>query len=444
MLPHNFIFLEEIQTKIIKMKQKSILYLFALILLAGCTKTSNWNQYLGPNRNNTVSAEILQDWPENGPKKLWEVEVGPGYGGASIFENEVFLLDRIKGEADVLRCLDIETGAEKWNFQYEAKGEIPYPGSRIVPFVDEKNIWSVGPHGHLYCFDKSTKQAVWNVDLKKEFDAKLPYWGFSQSPAIYNDLVIVAPQGAKAGIVAFNKLTGELVWESRPLTGHNFHVSPALANYGGIDQVIMISPYDRRDSTKTHEVVSVDANTGEELWNYSGLKSFATIAPPTIIDETRLFLTDCSYNGNYKPVSVLLEVKKEGEGFVVAERWKNEEAGCKMHPGIVIDDHIYLNNNGRPNELVCLTMDGKLAWEKESAENFEMGSLLKVGNLLISQNGKNGEIALIEPSPEGYRELARASFFNADKSQAWAPMAFSQGKLLFRDLEKMVCVDLQN
>jgi hypothetical protein len=127
----------------------------------------------------------------------------------------------------------------------------------------------------------------------------------------------------------------------------------------------------------------------------------------------------------------------------VNELFLTEDAGCKMHPGIVVDDHIYVNNNGKPNELVCLTMDGKRAWEKESAPNFEMGSLIKVGNLLIAQNGKNGDIHLIEPSPEGYKELGKASFFDSKKSQAWAPMAFSNGKLLVRDMEKMVCVNLQ-
>jgi len=113
-----------------------------------------------------------------------------------------------------------------------------------------------------------------------------------------------------------------------------------------------------------------------------------------------------------------------------------------MHPGIVVDEHIYLNNNGRPNQMVCLTMDGKPAWEKGSGGNFEMGSLIKVGSYLINQDGKTGEIALIEPSPYAYKELARASFFDSEKTQAWAPMAFSRGKLLVRDMEKMVCVDL--
>lgn len=427
------------------MNRKNLLFILSFVLFFGCVqKIQNWNQYLGPNRNNTISdIEILKEWQAEGPAKLWEVKLGPGYGGASIFENEVFVLDRIQGEKDVLRCLDIETGKEKWNFEYEAKGEIPFPGSRIVPCVDKNFIWIVGPHGHFYCLDKSTQKPVWSYNLMEEFEADRPNWGFSQSPLIFEDLVIVAPQGKKAGVIAFNKLSGELVWKSRPLTGYNFHVSPILAKYGGIDQVIMISPYKQKDSTLVNEVVSFNVKTGEELWVYKGLKSFATISPPTVVDNTKLFLTDCSYNDNYKPVSILIEITKDGESFNVNELWLNDEAGCKMHPGIIVNNHIYLNNNGNPNELVCLNMDGKKMWEEKSSANFEMGSIIKVGELLISQNGKNGDIHLIEPSSDGYKELGKASFFDSEKTQAWAPMAFSQGKLFVRDMEKMVCVNLQ-
>jgi outer membrane protein assembly factor BamB len=419
---------------------------FAFFIFQACSqKQNNWNQYTGPNRDATIEdAEIFDAWPENGPEEIWSFPLGPGYGGASVYGDEVFVLDRIKGEKDILRCIDLNSGEERWNYEYEAAGELPYPGSRAVPTIDENYVWSVGPHGHFYCFEKETQQPVWSVNILDEFNGELPNWGVSQSPLIYNELAIVAPQGKEAGVVAFDKLTGEIVWKSRPLTGYNFHVSPIVANYGGVDQVVMISPYDRKDSTKTHEVVGFDANTGEELWVYNGLKSFATISPPVEVDEKRLLLTDCSYDGNYNPVTILLEVTKENDKFNVEELFLTEEAGCKMHPAIAIDNHIYLNNNGRPNQLVCFDIEGNLVWESGEEANFEMGSLIRVNGKLISQNGKNGDIHLIEPSPEGYKEMGSASYFNSDKTQAWAPMAFSQGKLLARDLEKLVCIDFTN
>ena len=134
---------------------------------------------------------------------------------------------------------------------------------------------------------------------------------------IYGDLVIVAPDGNKAGVVAYEKTTGELAWKTRPLTGHPTHVSPTLARFGGVDQVIVISPFDRRDSTLIHEVVSFEAKSGEELWRYTGLKSFLTITPAVVIDDKRLMLTDCSYDKGYNPVSIMLEITRPGEDFAV-------------------------------------------------------------------------------------------------------------------------------
>ena len=426
------------------MNKKITILLTTIILFAGCSvPDANWNQYLGPNRDATVQgAEIMDSWPEQGPKELWSILLGAGYGGASIFDDEVFVLDRDPGKMDILRCIDLESGVEKWNYSYDASGEIPFPGSRAVPTVDNVHVWSVGPHGDFYCFDKKSGQPLWNHNLLKEFDGELSTWGVSQSPVIHQDLVIVAPSGAGAGVVAFDKNTGEMEWKTRPLNGHNFHVSPTLASFGGIDQVIMISPFDRRDSTRTHEVVAFDANTGEELWQYLGLRSFATITPATIVDEKRIFLTDCSFDGSYDPVSIMIEITMEGDDFRVKELFLTEEAGCKMHPAVLFEDHLYLNHTGNPNQMMCLTLDGKVAWNSDSVPGFELGGMILVNGLIINQNGKNGDIHLIKPSPEAYKELGKASFFDSDKSQAWAPLAYSQGKLIIRDMEKMVCVDL--
>ena len=115
-----------------------------------------------------------------------------------------------------------------------------------------------------------------------------------------------------------------------------------------------------------------------------------------------------------------------------------------MHPPVQYENHLYLNHNGNPNQMMCLSMDGDLVWEEGSAPGFEMGALILVNGLIINQNGKNGDIHLIKPSPEGYEERGKASFFSSSNTQAWAPLAFSQGKLIVRDLEKMVCVDLQS
>ncbi len=140
----------------------------------------------------------------------------------------------------------------------------------------------------------------------------------------------------------------------------------------------------------------------------------------------------------------MLQITKVGEDFKVNELFFNTEVGSKMHPPVLFENHLYFNSTGRPNQMTCITLDGEVVWEKKSAPAFELGALIMVNGLIINQNGKNGDIHLIEPSPNGYKELGKASFFDSKKSQAWSPLAFSNGKLVVRDMEKMVCVDLQN
>ena len=137
-----FVFLGD--SSCVPMKDRKIipLLVFVSLFIQSCTQPANWNQYLGPNRNATVQGpEIVRSWTEKLPREVWSQALGEGYGGAAIFGREVFVLDRKKGEAEIMRCFDLHTGEEKWTYSYEAKGEIPFPGSRTVPTVNKNHIW---------------------------------------------------------------------------------------------------------------------------------------------------------------------------------------------------------------------------------------------------------------------------------------------------------------
>ena len=140
----------------------------------------------------------------------------------------------------------------------------------------------------------------------------------------------------------------------------------------------------------------------------------------------------------------MLKVKREGDSFVVRELWKTEEVGSKIHPAVLHNEHLYLNNCGRNKGMMCLSLDGKLVWEKGSAPSFHLGAMALAGELILSQNGVGGGLHLIEPSPEGYRELAKVELFSLKKDEPWAPLALSGGKLLVRNSNEMICLDLQN
>jgi outer membrane protein assembly factor BamB len=407
------------------------------------TAQADWPQYLGPDRNAVASDfKPARSWPDSGPRKLWSFSLGRGYGGASVHQGEVFVLDRIGDQSDMLRCIDLETGTEKWTYAYDAPGRHPYPGSRAVPTVDEGHVWIVGPFGHFHCISRKTHRPVWRTDLLNEFEAKAPRWGVAQSPLIYRDMVIVAPQGKKGGVVAFDKQTGKPRWVSRKLTGSPCYVSPILVNIGDTDQVIMISASDRDDTSIHGEVVSFEPATGQPLWSYRGFDTFVNIAPPAVVGHGRLFLTNGSIGAQFDPISIMLEVKRTGDAFVVNELYRTGEAAGKMHTPVLHDGYLYFNGIRKPRGMRCLSLDGKVMWDE--APDFHMGAFVLAGGLILNQDGKTGDLCLIEPSPDGYRELAKAELFPDMAGEPWAPLALSDGKLLIRDGKQIVCVDLEN
>jgi outer membrane protein assembly factor BamB len=196
------------------MRSRVKIIMAAAVLSAVWSIAADWPQYYGPGRN-SISTEkgLLRNWPKEGPQVLWTAPVNAGFGGPAVSGGKVYLIDRDEKVGDNLRCLNLSDGKELWNFAYDAPGSFPYPGSRTVPTVDGDRVYTCGPMGDLYCIHTGTHKPVWHKNLWKDFGgAQLPRWGITQNPLVYGQLLIVASQTPQAGVVAYDKLTGELKW----------------------------------------------------------------------------------------------------------------------------------------------------------------------------------------------------------------------------------------
>jgi len=184
------------------MKQSKIFIpVFVLVVCLANVYAQDWPQYLGPNRN-SLSAQkgILRSWPPNGPEVLWTIDVGIGFGGPVVKDGKAYLLDRDDEVGDNLRCFDLSSGKELWDFGYEAPGTVMFPGSRSVPTLDGNYVYSCGHNGDLYCIDIKTHKPVWNKNVWTDFGGdELPIWAITQCPLIYGDLLIIASQAPETG-----------------------------------------------------------------------------------------------------------------------------------------------------------------------------------------------------------------------------------------------------
>jgi outer membrane protein assembly factor BamB len=409
----------------------------------------DWPQYLGPNRDSTSSQKgILRTWPEDGPEVLWTVDVGIGYGGPAVKDGKVYLLDRDDEVGDMMRCFNLSNGKELWRYEYDAPGSVMFPGSRSVPAVDGNRVYSCGPYGDLYCIDVDTHKPVWNNNVWADFGGdKIPMWAITQCPLIYGDLIIIASQAPNAGVVAYDKLSGDVKWAT-PSLGPVGYVSPAVMKVGGEDQVVMITAADRKSGGG--KVVGIDPLAGKILWEYTNYQCSIPIPSAFDAGEARILIT-----GGYRAGTAMLKVgKKADDSFGVTELYKTEEFGAHTKPPVLYNGHFYIqySTNETRDGMVCMSMEGEIKWKTGKSPLFDKGSMILADGLILATDGKK-TLYLIEPDPSEFRAIASAEMLGEKSesddpaakkrrraAQNWAPIALADGKLLIRNNKQMKCV----
>lgn len=427
--------------------KKLNIYVTIVLLIAGIADViaQDWPQYLGPSRNSTSTQKgILRTWPQNGPEVIWTAGVGIGFGGPVVRDGKVYLLDRDDKVGDKMRCFDLSSGKELWNFGYASPGTVMFPGSRSVPVLDGNRIYSSGPNGDLYCIDINTHKPLWNKNVWTDFGGvKIPTWAISQCPLIYGDLLIIASQAPQAGVVAYEKLTGKVKW-STPSLGPVGYVSPAIVKVGKEDHVVMITASAGRGASASGgKVVGIDPLTGKILWEYSNWN--CSIPAPGAVDagEGKVLIT-----GGYQAGAAMLKIDKKTDGsFGVTELYKNADFGAHTQPPVLVNGYFYAqySTNERKDGLVCMSMDGQVKWKTMRAPLFDKGGIIFADGLLLATDGAS-KLYLIEPDPSAFKPVATSELLKGDSgnqrfpTQNWAPLALANGSLLIRDQSRLMCV----
>jgi outer membrane protein assembly factor BamB len=400
-----------------------------LAALASTTLAADWPQFMGPNSNG-VSTEkgLARAWPAAGPKVLWTVKVGPGYGGAAIRAGKVYLLDRVDQQKDVLRCLDLTTGKEEWTFGYNAPGRIDHDGSRGTPAVTDKYVYTIGPFGDMHCIDLASHQVVWKKNIVTDYGAKRPQWGVAQSPLLFHDLVIIAPQSNQAGVVALEQATGKERWRSGAI-GPMAYGSPMKVTVDGVDQFVIVNGVG---------AAAVRASDGKVLWKYAH-RCQIEIPNVTALGDGKFFVT-----GAYRAGSAVIQVSHQGERWSVKELGRNDQIGGHCHPALLYQDHLYIlcNVNERSDGMVCFDLNAKVVWQTKRNPNLDKGGSILTGDgLIYVMDGRTGELHIVEPSPQGFKSLSSAKLLGG--REIWGPLALADGKLVIRDQSQVKCVDLR-
>jgi outer membrane protein assembly factor BamB len=390
--------------------------------------TGQWPWFRGPQLTMIDGGPppLAREWGEKGPPLLWGVDMGEGCAGAAIHGGRVFVIDYDqKEQGDALRCLSLADGQEIWRYFYPIKIKRNHGMSRTIPAVTDKYVVSIGPKCQVICVEAATGKFVWGMDLVKSHGTVVPEWYAGQCPIIEGDNVILAPSGEHL-LMAVELATGKVVWQTpNPRDWKMTHTSLTPMVFNGRRQYI----YAASDG-----VAGVSAEDGKLLWDSDIWKvQIAACASPVVVGADRIF-----FSGGYNAGSMLARLKEQDGKVVLEELWrlKAKDFGSTQQTPILYQDHLY---GVRPDgQFTCLDLAGKIRWTSTAAEKFGLGPYLLAHGLLYIL-GDEGRMVLAEANPTAYRPVARATVVGHD---AWGPMALADGRLVCRDLTRMVCLDV--
>jgi len=390
-----------------------------------------WPRFRGANFDNisTEKVPLARRWGEAGPPELWAVDLGEGYAGPVVLNGRVYLLDYdAERKGDALRCFSLEDGKEIWRYSYPVKVKRFHGMSRTVPAVTDKYVLTLGPKCHVLAADAATGRRKWMIDLVAEYGATIPPWYAGQCPLIDDGRAIIAVGGPDVLMMAVDMETGRPVWKTPNTTGWRMtHSSVMPMAFANTRMYVYCAG---------GGVLGVSADDGRLLWRSDEWKiNIATVPSPVIVGDGRIFLS-----GGYNAGAMMLQLRQDAGSFAARVLWRLDAKtfGAPQQTPILYKGHIY---GVRPDrQLVCLDLNGRVVWTSETNRFGKVGGPYMIADGMILVMDDEGTLTLVEATPEGYRQLARARVLYGHES--WGPMALAGGRLLVRDLTRMVCLDL--
>ncbi len=388
-----------------------------------------WPAFRGANHDNvnTDPVPLAREWPSAGPTPLWGIDLGEGYAGAVVRQGRVYVLDYDQpGQQDVLRCLSLADGKEIWHRAYKVKVKRNHGMSRTTAAVTEKYIVTLGPMCHVVCADAISGDFKWGIDLVRDYGATVPPWYAGQCPLIDGDRVILAPGGSKALLVAVDLATGKVAWTTpNPHAWTMTHSSLIPMDFHGRRTYVYCA---------SGGVTGVDAATGRILWETPDWRvDIANVPTPVLCGDDRIFLS-----GGYNAGCMMVKLTAVGEKITpqAVFRLPAAQFGSDQQTPIFYKGDLYgVIPDGR---LVCMDLTGKQLWSSGAAR-FGIGPYLIADGLIYLCND-TGTLTLADAVPDGYHPRAEAKVLTGH--DAWGPMALVNGRLLLRDLTRMVCLDV--
>ena len=378
-------------------------------------RRAEWPGFRGPKRDGVVrGVKIKTDWTAVPPVELWKHPVGPGWSSFAV-SGDLFYTQEQRGENEEVVCYKMSTGQPVWSHRdnarfFESNGGA---GPRATPTLSGGRVYTFGATGILNVLDAATGAVVWSRNVSSDTSTQVPFWGFSSSPIVIGDEVVIAASGQ---LVAYEAATGKKRWVGPNGTGS--YSSPQLVTIGGVTQVLLMTE---------KGALSVAPADGKQLWSYTW--SVNTIVQPAVTADGDVLITSQADGARR------LAVAHNASGWNVSERWTSNGLKPYFNDFVIHKGYAY-GFDGRI--LSCIDLnDGQRKWKGGRYGNGQLVLLPDQDLLLVLS--EEGELALVKAAPDQFTEIAK---LQAIEGKTWNHPVLVGDTLLVRNGEEMAAFKL--
>lgn len=386
----------------------------------------DWPSFRGPQWNGHYTARPINTaWSSRPLTPVWKQPIGGGYASfvtARIGSRDLAFTIEQRGTQEVVAAYDVATGREVWTNTWNAefKEFMGGDGPRATPTYFDGRVYALGAEGELRSIHAEKGVTLWRTNILSDAGASNVQWGMSTSPLIVGNTIVTVP-GGKSGksVVAYDRGSGKQAWSS--LNDRAAYSSPTLVTLDGVRQILLVS---------ASRIVGLHPSTGAPLWEFPWQTIYDVNAgQPIVFDNNRVFMSS-----GYDHGAVVIEVAMHGERGDVREIWKNNRMKNQFTSSLYLDGYFYGLDE---SILACVrASDGNLMWK---GGRYGYGqTALASGHIIVLT--EDGDMALVRATPEKHDELAR---FPVLDGKTWNHPAFSDGRLLIRNLKEMAMFDLR-
>lgn len=372
------------------------------------------SQWRGPNRDGKYPGEkLLKQWPDGGPKLLWDVEgLGAGHSAVAVTDTRVYVTG-MPEDTGILYAFDLN-GKKLWQTEYGREWTGDYPGARCTPTVVGGLLYLESGQGKVVCLDSNNGEMRWSIDLLEKFDSSNIRWGMTEALLIDGDNVICTPGGPRHNVVALNRFDGQVVWTSKGNGEPAAYCSPILVDHNNTRLIITMT---------AESIIAVDADDGSFYWQTPQHQVNKIHANTPLHKDGKIICASSS--SQLHSGLVLLQLSEDGKSVSVL--WRNQRYRNLMGGVLLHDGHLY-GSHYRRNRWSCIDLKSG-DFVHDSTELGE-GVIVYADGLFYCYS-VDGELALVSASPRSF-DIVSSFEISKGTGQHWSHPVIKAGRLYLR------------